>query len=626
MDMTARVFGPWVHPSVGADAALASRHVSVIASHVLGGLVAALVLATHLATAGSPSLAAVAALLVFAIPVGIALHLSRTGRLDIAHLFSAIQLATVVGLVAAWTGGTNSFAIAWLALVPLEAALSGRARITAVAATIAVGVVLALEAAAIGSVLPAPVALPLDAATLTLVANMGAVLYAGAVAASVVRLQRAARRDIEASRERFRLIAENTGDLVTRHTVDGRIDFASLASRTVLGLGADELTAKGFAAALEGADDRRLAAAIARCLATGEPATEEFRIARRSDGGTTPDEAWVEMRLQRVGAAGSGEATVVAVTRDISKRKADEAIVAAARDEAERASRAKTAFLATMSHELRTPLSAIIGFAEILHRELLIKAREPKHAEYCRMIHQSGEHLLSIVKDLLDVSKIESGKLAIVTEPFALCDIARMSVETVRPQAMAKEITLVADVPHDLPEVLADRRATRQVLINLLSNAVKFTPPRGRVSLQARAAGSMIEITVADTGIGIAAEHIERLGRPFYQVETSYARQNEGAGLGLSIVRGIVELSGGKLAIESEPGKGSRFMVALPIDHSEATPMAIATISETSAAPQLAGNVIDLADIHAQRSRRAGAADADADIAAADRGVRAAAG
>ena len=600
----ADVFRPWVHASAGRDAALAARHLAVISSHVLGGVVAAAVLAGWFLLGGSIGLATAGACVAFLAPLAIAGFLSRTGRLDVAHLLSAAQLAAIVTLTAVMTGGTASFAIAWLALVPLEAALSGRARITALSAVLAVAIFIALAAAAAAGMLPAPAALAIDAATLTLVANLAAVLYAGAVAGSMVRIQSAARREIEASRERYRLIAENANDLVTRHDGTGRLEFASLASAAILGVPADRLVADGFESVL-GPDDRaRYLESIARCLASGQPVAEEYRLTRRSSTGAE-ETIWAEMRCQPVGPGTNGAASVVAVTRDITRAKAEAAELARTRDEADRANRAKTAFLATMSHELRTPLSAIIGFSELLHRELLIKAREPRHADYCRTIHQSGEHLLSIVKDLLDVSKIESGKMSVVAEPFELADIARAAVETLRPQALAKEITLVSKLDSDLPELMADRRATRQVLLNLVANAVKFTPPRGRVTLEAKRVGNMVEIAVVDTGIGIPAEHIERLGRPFYQVETSYARQNEGAGLGLSIVRGIVELHGGELRIESEPGKGSRIAVTFPIDDEavEAEPVVDEAVSEPAANP--AGcQVVDLAELHQQRLRR----------------------
>lgn len=596
-------FRPWVHGSVGKDAALAARHLAVISSHVLGGLVAAAVLAGWFLLGGSLGLATAAACLAFLAPLGIAAQLSRTGRLDVAHLLSAAQLAAIVSLTAIMTGGTGSFAIAWLALVPLEAALSGRARITALAAVLAVAIFVALEAAAAAGMLPAPATLPVDAATLTLLANLAAVLYAGAVAGSVVRIQSAARREIEASRERYRLIAENANDLVTRHDSSGRLEFASLASATILGVAADKLVADGFGSVLCADDRDRYAGSITRCLASGQPVAEEYCLTRTSRTGAE-ETVWVEMRCQPVGPGATGEATVVAVTRDITRAKAEAAELARARDEADRASRAKTAFLATMSHELRTPLSAIIGFSELLHRELLIKAREPRHADYCRTIHQSGEHLLAIVKDLLDVSKIESGNMSVVPEPFELADVARAAVETLRPQALAKEITLASRLDPDLPELMADRRATRQVLINLVANAVKFTPPRGRVTLEARRTGSMVEIAVTDTGIGIPAEHIERLGRPFYQVETSYARQNEGTGLGLSIVRGIVELHGGELRIESEPGKGSRFAVTFPIDDDASATGAASTEPSPQTTDQGGCLVVDLAELHHQRMRR----------------------
>ncbi len=557
-------FRGWVHPDAKTDEVIRVRHSSLIASHMLGGSVSAFVFAGYMAWTGAPGFATLVAAFCFLAPVGIALFLSRTGRLDIAHLLSAGQLAVLVALAAALTGGTRSFALMWLAIVPLEAALSADRRMMIMATVLAVGVLGGLHVATGAGLLPTPVHLPIPLAGAALATCLGAVAYAGALAANVQQVHRGAARALEASREHYRLIAENATDLITRHEVGGRLSFASLASRGLLGIEPDDLVTSGFEARLRPTDCERYRQAIARAFETTEAVSEQFRLEAAGDGPEPRSGLWLEMRCQRAEGAETGRTYVIAVTRDITRAKHEAIELARAREEAERANRAKTVFLATMSHELRTPLSAIIGFAEILHRELLIKAREPKHADYCRMIHQSGEHLFSLVKDLLDVSRIESGNLKIEVEPFALRDVVIAGIETLRPQADAKGLTLVANVEPGLPDLLADRRATKQILINLVSNAVKFTARGGTVSISARPLGEHIEITVADDGIGIPPEHIARIVQPFYQVETSYARRSDGVGLGLSIVRGLIDLHGGDLRIESEPGAGSRFIVTLP--------------------------------------------------------------
>lgn len=612
-----RTFQSWVHPTAGTDEVVRARHRSLIASHVIGGALSAIVFAVYFTWVGAGGTAAAIACLCFVSQLVIALYLSRTGDLEVAHLFSAGNLTAVIVVASVLSGGSASFALVWLALVPLEAALSADRRIMIIASILAVAALIGLHAATLAGAIPSQMPLPVGEANLTLLTHLGAIAYAGALAASVQEIHRSAQREAETSREQYRLIAENTNDLITRHEATGQVAFASLASRTLLGVEPERLTGDGFAKLLSEDDRVRHAHSITRCLARGMPVAEEFKIEIERADGTGRREIWVEMRLQPVGpergTAGAG--SVIAVTRDISMRKSEAEALARARDEAERASRAKTAFLATMSHELRTPLSAIIGFSELLHRELLIKAREPKHADYCRIIHQSGEHLLSLVKDLLDVSKIESGKLSIVAEPLDVSEIAPGALDTLRPMAQSKGVNLHIQLEPDLPDVLADRRAVRQILINLVSNACKFTGAGGDVRLEAKRQGAFVEIAVSDTGIGIPSEHIAKLGQPFYQIDTRYARENEGAGLGLSIVRGLLDLQGGKLVIESEMGKGSIFTVSLPIDGE-----ASADDAGSAKPPANSVNVIDLATLHRQKmdiAAQAGAEEPPAKIAAA---------
>lgn len=579
------------------------RRKSLLVSHVAGGVLSSLVLASHLVSRGQLSWPVSLIGLLFASQFGIAAYLAHRGRLETAHLMAAANLAAIVTTAAALSGGTASFALVWLALVPVEAALSSDRRTMILAAAIALLAFVGLQLATVYGLLPQPVFLRVSESGLAFIGTCGAILYAGAVVAQVQALHRASARALERSHERYRLIAENANDLITRHDASGRVTFASLSAASLLGRSPDALVAGGgFEGLLTSGSRQRYGEAIAACLVDGMASCVELELAMPV---TSPDRSavhWLEMRCQAVpGNVGASREfinrSVISVTRDITGRKAEAATLAAAHDEAQRASRAKSSFLAIMSHELRTPLSAIIGFSELLHRELLIKAREPKNAEYCRIIHQSGEHLLSLVKDLLDMSKIESGRFHVELETVPLDELVGEAMLSLRPLADGRNVRLVCELDRNLPEVLADRRAVRQIVLNLVSNACKFTGIGGTVTVSATRRAGRIELAVADTGIGIPPEHMTRLGEPFYQINMRYDRSNEGAGLGLSIVRGLADLHGGALTIESEIDRGSRFTVSFAVDE-EAEALDRAPAGRRGAA------IVDLAEIHARNQAR----------------------
>jgi cell cycle sensor histidine kinase DivJ len=272
---------------------------------------------------------------------------------------------------------------------------------------------------------------------------------------------------------------------------------------------------------------------------------------------------WTEMRC-RPAQMGLGEpADIVAVTRDISERKIYERALVEARDAALDASRAKSRFLANMSHELRTPLNAIIGFSEVMTREMFGPVG-PRYQEYSRLIHESGGHLLELINGVLDMSKIEAGKFQLVEELFDLEETAESAVRFLRIPAERAGVALQLEVQPGARLVFADRRAVKQILVNLLSNGVKYTPQGGEVRITACAPGSGIEITVSDTGTGISKSDLERLGRPFEQVENAETRAKEGTGLGLALVKSLTQMHGGAAVIESVLGEGTTVTVQLP--------------------------------------------------------------
>ena len=233
--------------------------------------------------------------------------------------------------------------------------------------------------------------------------------------------------------------------------------------------------------------------------------------------------------------------------------------------ESVRANKSKSEFLATMSHELRTPLNAIIGFSDIIRRELFGPLGNGKYTEYARDINESGSHLLAIINDILDLAKAESGKLELNEQEFDVTDTLEACIRMCRGRAEANKVELIFFGGQTEIRAVADERLLLQIVANLLTNAIKFTPEGGTVRLYVSASvqkGILLKVT--DTGIGIAPENIERVLRPFEQVETSYSRRHSGSGLGLPYAKRLTELHGGELEIESELGKGTTVSVTLP--------------------------------------------------------------
>jgi signal transduction histidine kinase len=248
----------------------------------------------------------------------------------------------------------------------------------------------------------------------------------------------------------------------------------------------------------------------------------------------------------------------------------EEALVA--RDAAEKASRSKSMFLANMSHELRTPLNAVIGFTELMQAETYGPLGDPHYREYADLIRGAGCHLLDLINDILDMSKIEAGKLELEREPIATAALVGDCLALMSERARHGGIALSADLATAPIRFTADRRAMKQILLNLLSNAIKFTPPGGSVTLRARTTGTRFIISVVDTGVGIPSDQLYRLGNPFVQLRGNAGASQTGTGLGLALVRALAELHRGAMRIESVEGAGTTVSVELPL--SEAASLA----------------------------------------------------
>jgi two-component system, cell cycle sensor histidine kinase PleC len=232
---------------------------------------------------------------------------------------------------------------------------------------------------------------------------------------------------------------------------------------------------------------------------------------------------------------------------------------------AEEANQTKSKFLANMSHELRTPLNAIIGFSEIMESGMFGALGSDKYREYCHDILTSGQYLLEVINDILDMSKIEAGRMKLDMEPLDLSKTVAESLRVVSGRAEDKKLVLDADIDNVISAV-ADRRSVKQIIVNLLSNAVKFTPDGGKVVVRSHLFGDRIVLMIADTGIGIPAQSLSRLGRPFEQVESQLTKTYHGSGLGLAIARSLTQLHGGSMKLRSRLGKGTVVRVSLPRD------------------------------------------------------------
>jgi cell cycle sensor histidine kinase DivJ len=559
-----------VHPSAQRDALTAARHRAFIAPRLLGSFAALAGFPVYIAFRGVPSMLELGVFGWLVAPILIAYFLSRTGRYESAHVMSSLSLTALVAVVAWCTGGLGSFAAIWLVVVPLEAALSASRRVVALAATFALaaaGLLLVLSALGLQ---PPATTMANEHGALAALSIIAAALYATGLALGAEQLTRTSVGLFNAEEERYRLLARNMTDVITRHGRNGAVLFASPAAEPLFGVRGSELAGHGLFDRVHVADRPAYLTALADAAALGEDRSVEFRIRRGGDAEAPSGYfAWIEMRCRPLEPASKTANTsgreVVAVLRDVTERKVQERALEIARNESERINNAKGRFLATMSHELRTPLNAIIGFSDML-MNVALNFDPARKIEYAKVINESGHHLLSVVNGILDMSKMESGNFQITPEPFAPASAIKSCCDLLMLKAQEAGIELKQRIAADLPEIVADRRAVNQILINLISNAIKFTPPGGRISVSAICDGPKLAVAVEDTGVGIGEADLPHLGEAFFQARASYDRRHDGTGLGLSIVKGLVRLHGGDMDIRSRLGDGTRVMVRLPID------------------------------------------------------------
>ncbi len=558
-----------LHPSACYDALTRARHRAFMAPRLLGSLAAFAVFPVYLAFRGAPDTLEVAAFAWLIAPILVSWFLSRTGRYEGAHVLSSLALAGLVLAVAISTGGIQSFAAIWLVLVPLEAALSASRRVVAFASALALGcAALLILCGHLGLLAPVDVSAS-SSGMLMAFGVASATLYAAGLAFSTEALARTTVSLLTSEEERYRLLARNMSDVISRHGRNGAVQFISPAAEAMLGTPATRLVGHGLFDRVHVADRPAYLTALSDVARDGEARSVEFRLRRdlprMGAGSGQVDFIWVEMRCRALDQVPASEAEVVAVMRDVTDRKMQEQALDLARSAAEAADAAKTRFLATMSHELRTPLNAIIGFSEMIVQEDMLMLDAARRKEYAQLINDSGQHLLSVVNGILDMSKMESGNFEIAPEPFAPRAALINCCNLLALKARENGIELATDAPLDLPVITGDPRAFKQIVINLVSNAVKFTERGGKVTVAAHIEGPCFVLRVSDNGVGIAPDDLKRIGDPFFQAGKTYQRRHEGTGLGLSIVKSLISLHGGDISVHSRIGEGTTVTVALPL-------------------------------------------------------------
>ncbi len=564
-----------LHPSARYDVLTRARHRVFIAPRLLGSLAALAAFPLYLAIRGAPSALEFVAFAWLIAPIMLSWFLSRTGRYESAHVLSSLALAALVTMVAMRTGGIESFAAIWLVVVPLEAALSASRRVVAFASALALGCAALLILFEYLQWLPTPAVGAVPRGELMAIGIASATLYAAGLAFGAESLARTGVSLLYVEEDRYRLLARNMSDVISRHRRNGAVQFISPAAEAMLGAPVTRLLGHGLFDRVHVADRPAYLTALSDAARGGEACSVEFRL--RRDAPRVDERGpiaavefiWIEMRCrpldQASQAATSPEAEVVAVMRDVTDRKMQEQALDLARTAAEQADASKSRFLATMSHELRTPLNAIIGFSEMIVREEALKVDAARRREYAQLINDSVSTCWRWSMAFSTSRRWKSGNFEIAPEPFAPRAALLNCCNLLALKARDGGIDLLTRVPDDLPAMTGDPRAFKQIVLNLVSNAIKFTERGGSVTVSAAVEGSCLMLRVADTGVGIAADDLKRVGDPFFQAGKTYQRRHEGTGLGLSIVKSLVGLHGGNVDVQSRIDEGTTVTISLPL-------------------------------------------------------------
>lgn len=365
-------------------------------------------------------------------------------------------------------------------------------------------------------------------------------------------------------------LLQSMPDSASLHDANGNAIWVSDKTLEMFCKGAENLNNKGFIEQINPQDKLDVLKAFSDCNASGKQQTVTFRCQFIKPDGSF-EVSYFELRVSSY--LHKEEQFFLALVRDISndKRSSDQAKQDVER--AQNSSSTKSMFLSHMSHELRTPLNAIIGFSQMLMGEAAVVISDEKKTEYAGLVNQSASHLLNIINDILDISKIEAGKFKIIPEVISLKDEVQASLKLMAPIAEQAGVCIEVDTKDHLPNITADPRAIQQVLINLIANAIKFSNRGDKVTVVIERNRRKVNLKVIDTGLGMEKDTLDNLGSSFFQEEQSTTKRFEGTGLGLSIVFGLVQLHNGEISFDSTKGSGTTVCVELPISNEKSIPI-----------------------------------------------------
>lgn len=535
-----------VHPA--ASGAVRIRQRRLLAVLLAGPFIAtaAIVQAVLPAFGAASALATVCA--AFGVSWLIALGVASKGAMRVAEPAALAGGAALAAFALSSSGGLASPLAMMLLALPLEAYWITRSRRATTAAVVASASAALVALASTGS-----------AGDATAWLWVSPLLYAGSLSFRwSVRGEESTERQETASV----LLPESGFDaVVVRVTRAGEVETVSPQAGRLLEVEPELLLGTGLFDRVHIADRVTFLRDVSLVRQDGQSRSCELRI--RMPMTARPGGGYRIFFVELLKPQEAGD-TIVALIRDGRHIASLREELAQAREMADATEIAKGRFLAAVSHELRTPLNAIIGFSDMLLHPEISGGLSSRQSEHVTLIREAGNHLLSVVNAILDVSKIEAGAYPITVDPFEPEQVVELCRAMLAPQAAAKGVALTTHLPAGLGELVADQRAFQQILLNLISNAVKFTPQGGSVGISAARDGATMRIFVSDTGIGISEDDLAKLGRPFMQVQNDYTRQFQGTGLGLSLVKGLVKLHGGTMSIESAPGLGTTVTIGLP--------------------------------------------------------------
>lgn len=541
-----------VHPSAtGVGPRLYHRRLLalLLAGPFFLACTATLLLPAHLGS--TLTVAATAAVLVSGWLIAVAVAATGKAAPAAAVAFAAAVATTAVIVAAAGGAGTPvALGVVALVLEPLWLAQTRRTLLTGLG-----GAVAALVASAW---LSNSFFAPAEAAPVW--QWLVPMVYAATLCARLPQPLSAVRPDSESE---IMPVEDIIGAVVIRFGVNNEVAHVSDKAVTMLGVRPELLLGQGLFERIHIADRVAYLCALASLRGGEGKQKVDLRIRLPHPSAADHFRAFV-MDMASPGNEPHGVA--VAVLRNDDETSALRQELDGAREKLESLDLTKDRFLAAVSHELRTPLNAIIGFSDVLMHELYGKFQDARQREYVGLIREAGHHLLGVVNTILDVSKIESGSYVTHPERFDFREAVQMCRSMLAVQASAKGLKLVDEVAVAAGQIVADKRAVQQMLINLVANAIKFTPEGGQVAIGAKRIGSRLHFWVADTGIGMSEADLDRIGRPFVQVQNDYTRRFEGTGLGLALVKGMVMLHDGEMSIESAPGEGTTVFVNLPVE------------------------------------------------------------